>query len=1037
MVIKKTTTVVTKSFERGVLRKDASSRENDVSEFNHLFDDANQPSSSSVKGRNKKKSTTTTATTNNKDDIDDNEAIEFFSSQHVSSFASADIINDKNLHLSLSKQMEKEGLTKAFGMKRKLENDNEYDHGTESEDEQDEEDQDDEDMDENNDQLEKEFVESRGHRSFENQDIVRKLLPTKGADGTMKRVTEVIINPETKVEKLKGVEMHPKQILKEKEQERLKVQQQERQLKKQKMMPEVKEKDKKKKSKKKGDDDSDDGEMEDSESDSDSDDDGPENDVEELEYMEMSDNEEEEEAKDNGRKKPINEAERFLLSQQTLEETKVQLAQISSKIIENPEKNIALFNNLFAICLKQADMTIKKLTVLSMCALFKDIIPGYKINNQLHKEDKKDKDDKKQKLSKDMKLMRIYEGKLLKYYQNYLVLLEGTVENILAIQSKHRPPRPNAFFRTNQIEKGNYTSRDMSSMLFVVIKVAATLLVSKPHFNFKTNLVVLTARFTVYRDKSISAFCLQSITELFQNDLTGGSTSLEVVRCISNVAKATNYMMDPSVLRVFHSIHLSDAVEKVNPFGAASDNFGHRSQRGKKHFSNKERSDKRADKKLEKEMFEADAEYTVKEQKYLQTEILKSIFITYFRIIKQAPHSPALASVLEGLAKFAHLISVDFLGDLLAALAGLIGRDNITLGNALNATITAFKTVKQHGHTLNVDLKDYFSKVYSLLPQLVLPREQHNCLAAVNAFQGMLGERKQTAIDRVAAFIKRMATISTALPPHVALAFISLCKVLFVGHPRVQRLIENDNSFHSGEYNGETPDPDHCNPFSSTLWELTFFYNHWHPQFEPIIKRFLSFNETSAAQVHRDKSPAEIYQLYDNSKGGFNPPIQTPKEHPLENRLKKLNNQKTKNKREIEIFIIPTQTEPSNFLSSITSKAEEVEADKVSFNSYFEDIRDYERQMSLKKKLTHLQRVKAQVDKKLNEKELKLKQHQAQQQKQTTTTSTSASTAQKVAKTPAKPAPNAAPKPAPAKSASSKPAPAKTAAKAQATNKKK
>lgn len=55
-----------------------------------------------------------------------------------------------------------------------------------------------------------------------------------------------------------------------------------------------------------------------------------------------------------------------------------------------------------------------------------------------------------------------------------------------------------------------------------------------------------------------------------------------------------------------------------------------------------------------------------------QTEILKVVFVTYFRVLKTVGHSPLLSPVLEGLAKFAHLINVDFFSDLMAALQTLL-----------------------------------------------------------------------------------------------------------------------------------------------------------------------------------------------------------------------------------------------------------------------------------------------------------------------------------------------------------------------------
>jgi nucleolar complex protein 3 len=54
-----------------------------------------------------------------------------------------------------------------------------------------------------------------------------------------------------------------------------------------------------------------------------------------------------------------------------------------------------------------------------------------------------------------------------------------------------------------------------------------------------------------------------------------------------------------------------------------------------------------------------------------QTETLKLIFAMYFRIVKLPSRSPLLPGALEGLARFAHLINVDFFKDLLAVLRDL------------------------------------------------------------------------------------------------------------------------------------------------------------------------------------------------------------------------------------------------------------------------------------------------------------------------------------------------------------------------------
>lgn len=57
-----------------------------------------------------------------------------------------------------------------------------------------------------------------------------------------------------------------------------------------------------------------------------------------------------------------------------------------------------------------------------------------------------------------------------------------------------------------------------------------------------------------------------------------------------------------------------------------------------------------------------------------RTETLKILFALYFKVLKLDFTSPLLGPALEGLARFAHLINVDFFRDLLENLKLLVRR---------------------------------------------------------------------------------------------------------------------------------------------------------------------------------------------------------------------------------------------------------------------------------------------------------------------------------------------------------------------------
>lgn len=88
---------------------------------------------------------------------------------------------------------------------------------------------------------------------------------------------------------------------------------------------------------------------------------------------------------------------------------------------------------------------------------------------------------------------------------------------------------------------------------------------------------------------------------------------------------------------------------------------------------------------------------------------------------------PLLAPCLNGLAKFSHLIDLDFMGDLMNHLKKLAGAGsdtsspsekcskNLTVTERLQCCVVAFKVMRNNLDALNVDLQDFFVQLYNLI----------------------------------------------------------------------------------------------------------------------------------------------------------------------------------------------------------------------------------------------------------------------------------------------------------------------------------
>lgn len=65
-----------------------------------------------------------------------------------------------------------------------------------------------------------------------------------------------------------------------------------------------------------------------------------------------------------------------LSGEEIFSKKKAKLAEIGTSVLENPEANVKSLKELLEIC-EDEDHRIVKLALLSMLAIFKDIIPGF------------------------------------------------------------------------------------------------------------------------------------------------------------------------------------------------------------------------------------------------------------------------------------------------------------------------------------------------------------------------------------------------------------------------------------------------------------------------------------------------------------------------------------------------------------------------------------------------------------------------------------------------------------------------------------
>ncbi|KAI9853004.1 MAG: hypothetical protein M1838_002783 [Thelocarpon superellum] len=412
---------------------------------------------------------------------------------------------------------------------------------------------------------------------------------------------------------------------------------------------------------------------------------------------------------------------------QQIIEAKEELARIAGLLREDPEEHAGSFRGLAQFA-SSSNVTIKKLALATQLAVYQDVIPGYRIRPL-------GEDDGTVKVSKDVRRLRTYEQALVGGYQGY-------VRDLARLSKAGREG----------------SSEDAQALARVAIACACALVTAVPHFNFRGELLqILVDRLGGRRIDQDFTKCRSTLETLFQDD-DDGPPSLDAAGQLTKMIKARHYRVDESVLNTFLQLRLlsefssKGSYSRIDKAETPRTGKGALGKKGREFRTKKQRKLEKERRAVEVEMREADATVSHEERDRMQAETLKLVFTTYFRTLKAGvPH--LMGAVLEGLAKYAHLINQDFFGDLLEALKDLIRRSEAEHGEeeeqtgetkvektdeaesesgtdrnpareSLLCTITAFALLEGQSSTtsksLNLDLSFFVSHLYRTLYPLCL-----------------------------------------------------------------------------------------------------------------------------------------------------------------------------------------------------------------------------------------------------------------------------------------------------------------------------
>ncbi|KAH8117472.1 nucleolar complex-associated protein 3 [Phellopilus nigrolimitatus] len=521
-----------------------------------------------------------------------------------------------------------------------------------------------------------------------------------------------------------------------------------------------------------------------------------------------------------------------------IQAAKEQIASICQDIVADPENSIGLLRRLHTFCLVEIstpshpepvpnDIFIRRLAFLSQLAVFKDIIPGYRIRPLTDTE-------KAEKVSQLVQRTRDFEQGLVSIYQAYLRTLESEL-------------------------------KAKSELADTALQCICRLLADLTHFNFRVNLMTaVIARLSRKTWDESSDLCLRTLTSVFRADITG-QPSLEIVRLLNRMIKERRFSVHPNVMFCLLDLRLKTELGGVRASQSKADKEKPSDGMSKGRRLKKTRKKLKETQGIEEEMREAEAEVDREERSSVQTETLKLLFVLYFRILKNDKPTPLLPAALQGISRFAHLVNIDFFRDLLQVLRDLIIQNAGTeetrttddtvqeeiltsdvrdMHRRLQCIVTAFELLSGQGEALNIDLTDFVNRLYAMIiPLSTMPGIEAPIAGTKASRISKIDSKNDTPANmlfralnlvfsartpsfaksppwRTAAFAKRLITASLQLPASTTTRLLTFTQSLFAKEPKLEALLSAEDRMADGIYRPDVDDPQLCNPFATNLWEL-------------------------------------------------------------------------------------------------------------------------------------------------------------------------------------------------------------------------
>lgn len=574
---------------------------------------------------------------------------------------------------------------------------------------------------------------------------------------------------------------------------------------------------------------------------------------------------------------PKEDEDAHLSPRERLVKIKERVADYASRLIEDPEENMACLTRLRKMC-ESENVVECQLALMALIPVFKSLAPSYRIRPLSETE-------KREKVTKEVARLREFEQALVTNYIAYVKLL-GKMAKVSRMNSAN-----NKSVNEDDVKKGQLAAKAACELCLSSLR----------HFNMREDLFSIVARRLNRKpsdpsDYEIFTKCLRVLETLVKEDEQNGDITSDVVRILCKSIRDKQFRVDESVVNIFLSLALLDDYDPNSNKDVPKPKL---KKKDRVHLSKKERKARKERKEIDEEMRKAEQAITAEEREKHQALVLRLLLKLYLEILRAGSHGVdagkddaalLMAAVLEGLARYGQMANFDLLGDFLEVLREIMTdimsehslavpqdiADDETGGNfnsrqirtVLLCVVTSFALVLNHLATgklpMSVDLVKFVSTLYGVLADMSLDPDlefSHKSLRLADPLLASQVAEKPSVnvsteselllrgldcvffrsrngtVPRATAFTKRLYVSILQTPEKTSLALLKFVGKLtgrfgesLKGLWNTEERISGEGSYILGtERTDREVELERSNAGAATLWENVLLENHYCP----------------------------------------------------------------------------------------------------------------------------------------------------------------------------------------------------------------